>query len=66
MIKNFLRRLRDCDVFLNVSAGRWLRDEYMALQRKVLIDSDPAGIISKFSQVGCEPELAGQPRFSRA
>jgi hypothetical protein len=33
--------LRDADLFLNVSGGALLRDEYMACQRKVLIDSDP-------------------------
>ena len=29
------------DIFLNVSGGTLLRDEYMACRRKVLIDSDP-------------------------
>ena len=29
------------DLFLNVSGGTLLRDEYMACRRKVLIDSDP-------------------------
>ena len=33
--------LRDADLFLNVSGGTLLRDEYMPCRRKVLIDSDP-------------------------
>ena len=33
--------LRDADLFLNVSGGTLLRDEYMACKRKVMIDSDP-------------------------
>jgi hypothetical protein len=31
----------DADLFLNVSGGTLLRDEYMACPRKVLIDTDP-------------------------
>jgi hypothetical protein len=31
----------DADLFLNVSGGTLLRDEYMACPRKALIDSDP-------------------------
>ncbi|HMP81817.1 MAG TPA: glycosyltransferase family 1 protein [Verrucomicrobiota bacterium] len=33
--------VRTADLFLNVSGGTLLRDEYMACKRKVLIDSDP-------------------------
>ena len=39
--KTFSEVLRDADLFLNVSGGTLLRDEYMACKRKVLIDSDP-------------------------
>ncbi|HXI71485.1 MAG TPA: glycosyltransferase family 1 protein [Verrucomicrobiae bacterium] len=39
--KTFSGVLRDADLFLNVSGGTLLRDEYMACKRKVLIDSDP-------------------------
>ena len=33
--------ISDADLFLNVSGGTLLRDEYMDCPRKVLIDSDP-------------------------
>lgn len=33
--------IANADLFLNVSGGTLLRDEYMACPRKVLIDSDP-------------------------
>jgi hypothetical protein len=39
--KTFSNVLRDADVFLNVSGGTLLRDEYLVCPRKVLIDSDP-------------------------
>jgi hypothetical protein len=39
--KTFSEVLRDTDLFLNVSGGTLLRDEYLACKRKVLIDSDP-------------------------
>jgi hypothetical protein len=39
--KSFSDILRGADLFLNVSGGTLLRDEYMACKRKVLIDSDP-------------------------
>jgi hypothetical protein len=39
--KTFSAVLRDADLFLNVSGGTLLRDEYLACPRKVLIDSDP-------------------------
>jgi len=35
------RALADADLFLNVSGGTLLRDEYMSCRRKVLIDTDP-------------------------
>jgi len=38
---NFAEVLRSADLFLNVSGGTLLRDEYMPCKRKVLIDSDP-------------------------
>src|SRR5262249_29722226 len=37
----FLRVVADADLFLNISGGCLLRDEYMTCQRKVLIDTDP-------------------------
>jgi hypothetical protein len=37
----FADLLHQADLFLNVSGGTLLRDEYMACKRKVLIDSDP-------------------------
>ena len=37
----FARRFSSADLFLNVSGGTLLRDEYMANRCKVLIDSDP-------------------------
>lgn len=37
----FSEVLGSADLFLNVSGGTLLRDEYMACRRKVLIDSDP-------------------------
>ena len=37
----FAEVLRSADLFLNVSGGTLLRDEYMPCKRKVLIDSDP-------------------------
>ena len=39
--KSFSEALRSADLFLNVSGGTLLRDEYLACKRKVLIDSDP-------------------------
>jgi hypothetical protein len=39
--KTFSDVLRNADLFLNVSGGTLLRDEYMICPRKVLIDSDP-------------------------
>jgi hypothetical protein len=37
----FLRMVADSDLFLNVSGGTLLREEYMCCARKVLIDTDP-------------------------
>ena len=39
--KSFADVLADADLFLNVSGGTLLRDEYLPCRRKVLIDSDP-------------------------
>jgi len=39
--KTFSSVLSEADLFLNVSGGTLLRDEYMGCKRKVLIDSDP-------------------------
>jgi hypothetical protein len=39
--KSFSDVLHGADLFLNVSGGTLLRDQYMACKRKVLIDSDP-------------------------
>ncbi len=39
--KSFDEVLGSADLFLNVSGGTLLRDEYMSCRRKVLIDSDP-------------------------
>jgi hypothetical protein len=33
--------VRTADVFINVSAATWLRDDYARIPKKVLIDSDP-------------------------
>jgi hypothetical protein len=33
--------IETADVFLNISAATWLRDEYARIPKKVLIDSDP-------------------------
>ena len=38
---SFADVLHSADLFLNVSGGTLLRDEYMPCQRKVLIESDP-------------------------
>jgi hypothetical protein len=37
----FLRTAAEADLFLNVSGGTLLREEYMCCSRKVLIDTDP-------------------------
>ncbi len=37
----FAEVIQSADLFLNVSGGTLLRDEYMPCKRKVLIDSDP-------------------------
>jgi hypothetical protein len=37
----FEEALHSADLFLNVSGGTLMRDEYLACRRKVLIDSDP-------------------------
>jgi hypothetical protein len=37
----FTEALHSADLFLNVSGGTLLRDEYMPCKRKILIDSDP-------------------------
>src|SRR5262245_26679049 len=37
----FTEVVAGADLFLNVSGGTLLRDEYMACPRKVLIDTDP-------------------------
>lgn len=39
--KRFAELVEGADLFLNVSGGTLLRDEYMRCSRKVLIDSDP-------------------------
>lgn len=39
--KEFLDVVADADLFLNVSGGTLLRDEYLPSRRKVFIDSDP-------------------------
>ena len=39
--KTFSGVLAEADLFLNVSGGTLLRDEYLRCRRKVLIDSDP-------------------------
>ena len=39
--RTFSDVLRGAELFLNVSGGTLLRDEYLACKRKVLIDSDP-------------------------
>jgi hypothetical protein len=39
--RTFAGVLRSADLFLNVSGGTLLRDEYLSCRRKVLIDSDP-------------------------
>ena len=39
--KIFADVLAEADLFLNVSGGTLLRDEYLGCRRKVLIDSDP-------------------------
>ena len=39
--ETFAGVLREADLFLNVSGGTLLRDEYLKCNRKVLIDSDP-------------------------
>src|ERR1043165_8321083 len=39
--EQFSAVLREADLFLNVSGGTLLRDEYMPCKRKVLIESDP-------------------------
>jgi hypothetical protein len=39
--KAFAELVADADLFLNVSGGTLLRNEYMPNKRKVLIDSDP-------------------------
>jgi hypothetical protein len=38
---DFANLVRDADLFLNVSGGTLLRDQYMHCPHKVLIDSDP-------------------------
>lgn len=40
-VERFRRIVGEADLFLNVSGGTLLRDEYMACRRKVLIDTDP-------------------------
>jgi hypothetical protein len=37
----FAKVVAQADVFVNVSGGSLLRDEYMACKRKILIDTDP-------------------------
>lgn len=39
--ESFAEALETTDLFLNVSGGTLLRDEYIGCRRKVLIDSDP-------------------------
>lgn len=38
---NFAEIIAGADVFINVSGGTMLRDDYMSCKRKVLIDTDP-------------------------
>jgi hypothetical protein len=48
------------DVFVNVSGCAWLRPEYVAIPRKIFIDSDPM-----FTQVGllkANPDVLGRVR----
>jgi len=39
--ESFARIVREADLFLNVSGGTLLRNEYLDCRRKVLIDTDP-------------------------
>ncbi|UEG50684.1 hypothetical protein LK994_04255 [Ferruginibacter lapsinanis] len=46
---------RTADVFINISASTFLRDEYLAIPKRVLIDSDPM-----FTQVDYLTETGGK------
>jgi hypothetical protein len=56
--------LRDADLFLNVSGGTLLRDDYMACKRKVMIDSDPGwNHFRNFPKWDAKPNWQGSHGF---
>lgn len=52
-----LQLYRDADAFLNVTASQELRDEHMAIPRRIYVESDPFAVQIKVAQ-GDEPTLA--------
>lgn len=58
--RKFADIVANADVFLNVSGGSLLRDEYMACPRKILIDTDPGwNHFRNYPRLDAKPDWAG-------
>ncbi|HEY5742180.1 MAG TPA: hypothetical protein VIS99_06530, partial [Terrimicrobiaceae bacterium] len=55
--EQILRLYREADAFLNVTASQELREEHMAIPRRIYVESDPFATQIKVAQ-GDEPTLA--------
>ncbi|MCU0589508.1 MAG: hypothetical protein MUF52_15315 [Syntrophobacteraceae bacterium] len=55
--QEILQLYREADGFLNVTASQELRDEHMAIPRRIYVESDPFAVQIKVAQ-GDEPTLA--------
>lgn len=53
-LEKVLELSRTADVFINISCSTFLRDEYLNIPRRILLDSDPM-----FTQVQCALEVVG-------
>ena len=58
-LKNLLEICRTADIFINISCSTFMRDEYLKIPRRILIDSDPM-----FTQVTYFNELNGKETTS--
>lgn len=58
--KQFAKIVARADVFLNVSGGSLLRDEYMYCDRKILIDTDPGwNHFRNYPRLDAKPDWGG-------
>lgn len=52
--------IKSADVFINISCSTFLREEYLKIPKRILIDSDPM-----FTQVRYHLELEGNPEMAK-